>query len=87
MSAENRFVKPANTPIARKWLSSRHVIAATIEELLEETFSVQSVPSLYNEDQLRLREIPETATRRVGGWCESGSRGTSTVGRRYQAAQ
>jgi hypothetical protein len=55
-----------------------------------------SVPRLYNEDQLSLREGPETAVRRVGGWCETaaslrgrdpGGRGTSTVESRYQAAQ
>jgi hypothetical protein len=51
----------ANTTFARQWLSSRHVIAATdthatIEELLEAMFSVWSVPSLYKEDQLPLRE-------------------------------
>jgi hypothetical protein len=54
-----RIVKPAetavardgtaNTPFARQWLSSRHVIAATdthvtIEELLEAVFSSQSMP-------------------------------------------
>jgi hypothetical protein len=44
-----------NMQVARQWLSSRHVIAATdthaaIEELLEAVFSVPSVPRLYNED-------------------------------------
>jgi hypothetical protein len=43
---------------------------ATIEELFKEVFSVRSVPRLYNEDHLPLRESPETAFRRVGGWCE-----------------
>jgi hypothetical protein len=59
-------------------------------------FSVPSVARLYKEDQLPLRESPETVVRRVGGWCElaaslrgrdPGSRGISTVGRCYQAAQ
>jgi hypothetical protein len=61
-------------------------------------FSVQSVPRLYtsNEDQLPLQQSPEMAARRGGGWCdmatslrghEPRSRGMSTVGRRYQAAQ
>jgi hypothetical protein len=59
-------------------------------------FSVPSVPGLYNEDQLPLRDSLETRVRRVGGWCEMaaslrglepGSRGTSTVGRCHQAAQ
>jgi hypothetical protein len=41
-------------------LSSRHVLAATdkqatTEELLEAVFTVQSMPRLYNEDQLPLR--------------------------------
>jgi hypothetical protein len=43
---------------------------ATLEEMLEAAFSVMSVPSLYNDDQLRLRNSLETAVRRVGGWCE-----------------
>jgi hypothetical protein len=29
-----------------------------------------SVPRIYNEEQLRLRESLETAVRIVGGWCE-----------------
>jgi hypothetical protein len=33
-------------------------------------FSVLSVPGLYNEDQLPLRDRPETAVTRVGDWCE-----------------
>jgi hypothetical protein len=88
---------------------SRHVMAstnmhATTAELLENVFSVRSMPRLYNEAQLlivvgpsRVRvESLETAIKRVGGWCEmaaslrggeSGSRGTSTVERRYQATQ
>jgi hypothetical protein len=41
----------ANTPVARQWLSSRHVIAATdTSVIMENTFSVRSVPGLYNED-------------------------------------
>jgi hypothetical protein len=52
-----------NTPIARPWLSSRHVKAATdthetIKELLEAAFSVRSVPRLYNEDQVPLPVSP-----------------------------
>jgi hypothetical protein len=39
-------------------------------ELLEEVFSVWSVPRIYNEEQLQLQESLETAVRRVGGWCE-----------------
>jgi hypothetical protein len=34
---------------------------ATIDELLEEVFSVQSVPRLHNKDQLPLQESPEMA--------------------------
>jgi hypothetical protein len=41
------------------------------EELLSAVFSVRSVLRLYNEDQLPLEESPETAVRRVGGWCET----------------
>jgi hypothetical protein len=43
---------------------------ATTEELLKAVFSMRSVPRLYNEELLRLRESLETAARRVGGWCE-----------------
>jgi hypothetical protein len=84
---KTRIVNPAEIAVARQWLSSRHVIAATdTYALMEETFSVQ----------LPLRESFGTAIRRVGGWCEMaaslrgrepGSRGIPTVGRRYQAAQ
>jgi hypothetical protein len=45
------------------------VAEATLEELLDEVFSVWFVPRLYNEEQLRLRERLEMAVRRVGGWC------------------
>jgi hypothetical protein len=31
---------------------------------------MRSVPMLYNEEQLRLRERLETAVTRVGVWCE-----------------
>jgi hypothetical protein len=62
---------------------------------MEAVFSVLSVPRLYNEEQLSLPESPETTVRRAEGWCEDaslrgrepGRRGTSTVGRRYQAEQ
>jgi hypothetical protein len=63
---------------------------------MESVFSVRLVQRLYNEDQLPLGESLETVARRVGGWSEMaasqrgpepGSRGTSTVGRRYQAEQ
>jgi hypothetical protein len=33
-------------------------------------FSMLSVPRLYNEDRLALRDNLETVVRRVGGWCE-----------------
>jgi hypothetical protein len=39
-------------------------------EMFEAVFSMRSVPKLYIEDQLRLRESLETAVRKVGGWCE-----------------
>jgi hypothetical protein len=53
---------------------------------MEELFSVPSLPGLYNQLQLQVRDILET--RRVGGWRETvaslrgrvpGSRETSTV--------
>jgi hypothetical protein len=37
---------------------------------LEAMFSLWSMPRLYNEEQLPLRESPETVVGRVGGWCE-----------------
>jgi hypothetical protein len=43
---------------------------AAIDELLKAVLSVRSVPRLYKEEQLRLRESLETAVRKVGGWCE-----------------
>jgi hypothetical protein len=46
---------------------------SSTRELLEAVFSVRSVPRLYNEEQLRLRESPETAVRIVVGWCEMGT--------------
>jgi hypothetical protein len=53
---------------------------ATTDEQLEAVFSVRPVPSLYNEEKLRLRENLETAVRRVGGWCEmAASLGVSLV--------
>jgi hypothetical protein len=83
------------TVVAREQLYG-HVSLATREAIMEAVFSVWSIPRLHNQDQLLLRESPDTAVRSVGGWCEMaaslrerepGSRGTSTVGRRYQAAQ
>jgi hypothetical protein len=41
---------------------------------MEETFSVRSVPGLYDEDQLPLWESLETKVRRVGGWSEMAAR-------------
>jgi hypothetical protein len=43
---------------------------ATIEGLLEAVFSVQSIPKIYNEDQLSLLQSLETTDRRAGGWCK-----------------
>jgi hypothetical protein len=37
---------------------------------LEAVFFVPSVPRLYKEDQLTLRDSLEMAVRRVGAWCE-----------------
>lgn len=100
-----RIVKPAATVVARERLCKRallgHVIAAadthsTTEELWDEMFSVRSLPRLYNDYQLSVRESSETAVRRVGGWREMADslqgleptiRGTSAVWRGYRAAQ
>jgi hypothetical protein len=98
---KSRIVKPAETVVTRQQLNNRQMLASrdtqvTIEELSKNAFSARSVPSLYNEDQLPLRENPEMVVRGVEGWCEMaarlqgrepGSRVTSTVGRRYQAEQ
>jgi hypothetical protein len=43
---------------------------ATVEELSEAVFSVLSVPRLYGEEQLQLRESVETVVLRVGDWFE-----------------
>jgi hypothetical protein len=87
------YVKTAETGVGREGLRSRHVIAITIKELLEAVFSVPSVPRLYNEDRLPLRDKSlKTEDRRTGGRYEMGatlrgrepgSRATSTVGSRY----
>jgi hypothetical protein len=50
-------MKPAETAVARQWLSSHHVVTpternATMESLWEAAFSERSVPMLYNADQL-----------------------------------
>jgi hypothetical protein len=45
-------------------------IHATIQELLEVMFSMQSVPRLYNKQQLRLQESLGTEMRTVEDWCE-----------------
>jgi ubiquinone biosynthesis protein Coq4 len=47
-----RIVKPAETFVARQWLSSHHVVTptdmnTTVEELLEAVFCVQSIQMLY----------------------------------------
>jgi hypothetical protein len=55
---------------------------------LEGMFSVRSVPMVYNEDELPLRESLETAVRRVGGWREmAASQRGREPGRRYRAEQ
>jgi hypothetical protein len=46
-------------------------VNTTIDELLGDVFSVESVPRLYKEEQLRLRESLETAVSRVGVSCET----------------
>jgi hypothetical protein len=65
----------ANTPTAWQWFSSCHLTTArdtytTIEEWLKVVFSARSMPRLCKKDQLLLRDGPETAVRRLGGWCE-----------------
>jgi hypothetical protein len=49
-----------------------HVVSLAAREhtTMEVAFSVQSMPRLYNEDQLPLQDSAEMAVRRAGGWCE-----------------
>jgi hypothetical protein len=54
-----RIVKPAQTAVARQWLSSSRMIAATgthatIEELLEAGFCMPSVPRCYKQEKSRV---------------------------------
>jgi hypothetical protein len=86
-----RTMKPEKQP-----LQDNDCVTSSNGVILEAVFSVRSVPTLYNEDNLPLRDSPETAVKRIGIWCEMaasmrgherGSIGTSTVGRCYQAAQ
>jgi hypothetical protein len=63
---------PASTRVAVFYtLSVGRLRDGTTEELLGDVFSVRSVPSQYNEEQLRLRDSLETAVRRVGVNCET----------------
>jgi hypothetical protein len=39
--------------------------------IMEATFSVRSVPGLFNEDQLLLHDTLETIVKRVGVWYET----------------
>jgi hypothetical protein len=62
---------PVNTPVARQWPSSHHVIAATdTHAMMEAMFSMRSEPRLYNENRQPLRKSPETAVKRGDVWCE-----------------
>jgi hypothetical protein len=50
-----RIVKPTETSVARQWLSSHRVVnptdtIATVGELLEAVFSMQSIQMLYNKE-------------------------------------
>jgi hypothetical protein len=48
---------------------------------------VRSVPKLYNEEQLHLRECLETAVRRVGGWCEIATSPSKSLSRVSQSIE
>jgi hypothetical protein len=61
----------SNTGMVFAMLSERESCAATKKELAGEVFSLRSVPRLYNEEQLRLRESLETEVRRLGVSCET----------------
>jgi hypothetical protein len=43
---------------------------ATIEKLLKAAFPVESMPEIYNKQQLQLQGRCERAVRQVGGWGE-----------------
>jgi hypothetical protein len=62
-----RILKPADTAVARHWLSKNHVTAATliyaiVEELLEDMFSVWSLqwlhPSAMKQRQEEAFSVP-----------------------------
>jgi hypothetical protein len=58
--ARERLYK--RTPVARQWLDDRHAIAATVAhatlaELLEAVFSVQSVARLHNSNPAAIKSI------------------------------
>jgi hypothetical protein len=56
------------------------VIAVTdTHAIMEEMFSVVSAPGIYNEDQLPIRDSPETAVTIVGGWCNVSASITVTI--------
>jgi hypothetical protein len=87
----------STTAFAKEQLCGHVVSPATTEHaVVEGTLSVLSVTGLYNGDRPSLRDSPETAVSRVGGWCdmaaslrghEPGNTGTSIVGRCLQAEQ
>jgi hypothetical protein len=61
-----RIEKPAETAVAGRRFSSRHVLTATgipttMEDLLEAVFPVVPMLMLFNQDQLPLRDNLETA--------------------------
>jgi hypothetical protein len=69
--------------VVREQLCGHNASPAAREHAIrKETFPMRSVPGRYNEDQLPLRDILETAVRRVEGWvrrptaCEDVSPGT-----------
>jgi hypothetical protein len=88
-------------PVARQWLSSCRMKAATETQQYKSCWKWCFLCSLwqgyiYNEDQLPLQNNLEAAVRRVGGSCEMAaslwgreprSRGMSAVGRHYPVEQ
>jgi hypothetical protein len=68
----------------RQQLCGHVICPATREQaIMEETFSVRSVPGLYNEDYVILRS--EKLIAEAGTVREPRGKGASTIGSHYQA--
>jgi hypothetical protein len=64
------FTQSRNRAAKETAIASKPLCNTAVEKLLEKVISVLSVPRPCNENQLPLRESPETAVTRVGDWCD-----------------